>query len=54
MASPTVDQMYSRADEYRRRANEARQPAAATTNLNIEAAFTDVARGWTLLAEQED
>jgi hypothetical protein len=54
MAFPAIDQMYSRADEYRRRANEARQRATATTDLLIKAAFTDVARGWTVLAEQVD
>jgi hypothetical protein len=44
--------MYSRAEEYRRRGNEARQRAAQSTNLSIKEAFLEVARGWFTLAEQ--
>jgi len=44
--------MHSRADEYRRRAMEAKLRAAQTTEYAIKATFRDIARNWLMLAEQ--
>ena len=45
--------MHSLPDQYRRRAIEARQRAAATRN-EIKIAFEEIADNWLALAEQAD
>jgi len=41
-----------RADMYRQKAAEAKIRAAEASNPHVKSAFTEVARGWQLLAEQ--
>src|SRR5262245_16221576 len=44
--------MHSRAELYRRRGIQAKQPAAQANQPNIKDAFEQVARDWFALAEQ--
>jgi hypothetical protein len=52
MALKAAEQMYSRAEQFRRRGIAAQQRAGQTTDQEIKEALEYIARDWFALAEQ--